>query len=87
VHPFPLTLALSLREREQQMPTLDMPNALDSPTDERQCALSMSLGSPESCRRFSLSPSEGERVGVRGRADLPPSAESFFLSSPSPALL
>ena len=29
-------------------------------------ALPLSLGSPESCRRFPLSPSEGERAGVRG---------------------
>jgi hypothetical protein len=27
----------------------------------------MSLGSPKSCRRFPLSPSEGERAGVRGK--------------------
>jgi len=29
-------------------------------------ALPMSFDSPASCRRFSLSPSEGERAGVRG---------------------
>jgi len=29
-------------------------------------ALPMNLGSPESCRRFPLSPSEGERLGERG---------------------
>src|ERR1039457_866187 len=29
-------------------------------------ALPLNLGLPQSCRRFSLSPSEGERAGVRG---------------------
>ncbi len=35
-------------------------------------AISMNLASPESCGRFPLSPSEGERAGVRGKPALPP---------------
>ena len=39
----------------------------------------MSLDSPESCRRFSLSPSEGERAGVRGPT-LPRGSEAQYAS-------
>ena len=49
---FPLTPTLSLGERESKARLSTVATSLDSPTD---------------CGRFSLSPSEGERVGVRGR--------------------
>ena len=62
-HASPWTIVWLLKRSHETNPKA-LPKV---PADAPQFSLPKSPGSPKSCRRFPLSPSEGERAGVMGK--------------------